>query len=140
MDIFDRISYIISNEGVTIAEFSRKIGIGDQTIRSMLEKRKSFPSFKVIHGICNTYDNYSARWIVTGKGNIMERLYNSDTQSVPEMNEEQYGYSDKLFYKLDKSSVDELIKTNSSLAKCVKEFTKYCAEIKDILDNNQNKK
>ena len=135
MDIFERISYIIKNEDVTIAEFSRKIGIGDQTVRSMLEKRTSFPSFKVIHGICNTYENYSARWLITGKGDIIENSYDRYNNEC-NVSEGQSEYvRNVIHYKLNKNSVDELIKTNLTLAKCIKDQIKQLNEIKDILDN-----
>lgn len=65
-DIFDRIQYIIDREGLNIFSFSKEIGVVDQTMRNILKRRGSKPSFEVLSKIIQRYAWVDARWLITG--------------------------------------------------------------------------
>lgn len=65
-EIFDRIQYIIDKEGLNISSFSKEIGVVDQTMRNILKKRGSKPSYEVLFKIIQRYTWLDARWFMTG--------------------------------------------------------------------------
>lgn len=64
--IYERLSFIIQNEGVSVAAFERKIGVGRNSISSALRKKSSI-THSVIQSICDHYPQYSSDWIIYGK-------------------------------------------------------------------------
>lgn len=68
MEIADRINQIIEKEGLTIASFARKIGIGDQTVRSVCTLRRNKPGFDFLSNIIQTFEWIDPVWLLTGKG------------------------------------------------------------------------
>ncbi len=71
MDICDRINLIIEKEGLTVASFARKIGTGDQTVRGCVVQRRNKPSYEFIAKIIQTFDWLNPRWFITGEGEMM---------------------------------------------------------------------
>lgn len=65
-NIFERILYVIEKEGLTIASFSKKIGVGDQTIRSIVSYQRNYPGYEVLLKILQTFEWVDANWLITG--------------------------------------------------------------------------
>ncbi|MDD2961071.1 MAG: hypothetical protein PHR45_03180 [Muribaculaceae bacterium] len=70
MNIIDRIQTIISNEGLTVSSFARKIGVNDQTIRGIVVQRRNKPGYDLILKIIQTFDWLSSEWLLTGQGEM----------------------------------------------------------------------
>lgn len=66
-DIFDRIAYIIEKEQLNIASFAKRIGSGDQTIRSIIKHRRNYPGYEVLQKIICAFEWVDATWLMTGK-------------------------------------------------------------------------
>lgn len=66
-----RICYIIEKEGHNISSFARKIGIGDQTIRSITKDRNK-PSYEIIVKIIESFEWVDANWLVMGEKTDMD--------------------------------------------------------------------
>ncbi|MCD7850762.1 MAG: hypothetical protein LUH63_14105 [Parabacteroides sp.] len=75
-EIFDRIQYIIDKEGLNISSFSKEIGVVDQTMRNILKKRGSKPSYEVLFKIIQRYAWLDARWFMTGIGSETNEINN----------------------------------------------------------------
>ena len=82
MDIFSRIEKIIELEGLTVASFSKKIGIGDQTIRNIVVQKRNEPSLKVIMAIAQSFDWLNLDWLICGSGDILKK---EDEQTTPHL-------------------------------------------------------
>lgn len=88
MDIADRINQIIDHEGLTVASFARKIGVGDQTVRSVCVLRRNKPGFEFLSNLIQTFEWLNPVWVLTGKGSMeMCNGENSknDVQSLSEL-------------------------------------------------------
>lgn len=72
MDINDRINKIIEREHLSIAAFARKIGIGDQTVRSVCVMRRNKPGYDFLSSLIQTFEWLDPKWLLTGEGS-MER-------------------------------------------------------------------
>lgn len=71
--INDRISYIIDNQFIgNKKKFAESIGFAAQVVSNIVSGRRSKPSFDVINAMLSTNDDLSAKWLITGKGNIYE--------------------------------------------------------------------
>lgn len=99
-DIIDRINYLIEKEGFTVASFSKKIGIKDQTIRNSVVQRKNKPSYEVLCAICQSFNWLNARWLLTGEGEMETTVSVSDKSEASNI---QMMY-DKLFAKYEDAS------------------------------------
>ncbi len=71
MDICDRIKLLMEKEGLTVAQFARKIGIGDQTVRGCVIQRRNKPSYEFILKIIQTFDWLDPKWFITGEGEMV---------------------------------------------------------------------
>ncbi|OKY98537.1 MAG: hypothetical protein BHV67_05300 [Bacteroidales bacterium 43_36] len=72
MEINDRINQIIEHEHLSVAAFARKIGIGDQTVRSVCVLRRNKPGFEFLSNLIQTFEWLDPKWLLTGEGS-MER-------------------------------------------------------------------
>lgn len=70
MDIADRINQIIDHEGLTVASFARKIGIGDQTVRSVCVVKRNKPGYDFLANIVQTFEWLNPAWLLTGRGEM----------------------------------------------------------------------
>lgn len=57
-------------EGLTVSAFARKIGIGDQTVRSVCVLRRNKPGFDFISKLVQTYEWINPSWLLTGQGDM----------------------------------------------------------------------
>ena len=70
MEICDRINKIIEHEGLTTASFARKIGVGDQTVRSVVVLKRNKPGYEFILKIAQTFEWLNIEWLITGIGEM----------------------------------------------------------------------
>ncbi|WP_352420970.1 hypothetical protein [Proteiniphilum sp.] len=69
--IFDRIAQIIEIECNGIpAQFARKIGSKDQTVRNIVVNRRSYPGYEMILKIIQSIDWLNPDWLITGRGEM----------------------------------------------------------------------
>ena len=79
MDIIERIQQIIVHEGLNVSSFSRKIGVGDQTIRGIVVQKRNNPGYDVIAKIIQTFNWVDPEWLITGQGEMIKKtLLNKD--------------------------------------------------------------
>lgn len=71
MDIAERINQIIDREGLTVASFARKIGVGDQTVRSVCVLKRNKPGFEFLSNMIQTFEWLNPVWVLTGKGEMV---------------------------------------------------------------------
>ena len=53
-------------------KFSDMIGYAPQVISNIVSGRKTNPSFEVLNAILSTFDDFSAEWLVLGKGEMLK--------------------------------------------------------------------
>lgn len=70
-NILSRIQDIASNEGITIGALERKIGASKGVLSRAINNGTDIQS-KWVQIIVENYPRYSARWIMTGKGEMLE--------------------------------------------------------------------
>lgn len=71
MDIAERINQIIDREGLTVASFARKIGVGDQTVRSVCVLKRNKPGFEFLSNLIQTFEWLNPVWVLTGNGEMV---------------------------------------------------------------------
>lgn len=76
MEINDRINQIIEHEHLSVAAFARKIGIGDQTVRSVCVLRRNKPGFEFLSNLIQTFEWLDPKWLLTGEGRGTNVRYN----------------------------------------------------------------
>lgn len=82
MDINDRINEIIQQENLSIAAFARKIGIADQTVRSVCVLKRNKPGYDFIVNLVQTFEWINPYWLLTGDGDM--KTGQSSNQGTPE--------------------------------------------------------
>lgn len=87
MDVIERIQQIISSESLTVSSFSRKIGVGDQTIRGIVAQRRNKPGFEVIAKIIQTFNWLNPEWLITGNGEMVKTEIVNKGESNSQMSE-----------------------------------------------------
>lgn len=73
MEINDRINQIIEHEHLSVAAFARKIGIGDQTVRSVCVLRRNKPGFEFLSNLIQTFEWLDPKWLLTGEGSMVRK-------------------------------------------------------------------
>lgn len=82
MDIAERINQIIDHEGMTVASFARKIGVGDQTVRSVCVLKRNKPGFEFLSNLIQTFEWINPVWLLTGKGDMLVSGKVCETEEV----------------------------------------------------------
>lgn len=67
----DRITQLLSREGISPAEFADKIGVQRSSISHVLNGR-NYPSASFIQKILVSYKTLSPRWLLLGEGSMFE--------------------------------------------------------------------
>ncbi|SEA47313.1 hypothetical protein SAMN05216365_1024 [Porphyromonadaceae bacterium NLAE-zl-C104] len=82
--IFDRIAQIIEIEcnGVP-AQFAKKIGSKDQTVRNIVVNRRSYPGYEILLKIIQSIDWLNPDWLITGRGE-MRKGHDKSNQVITE--------------------------------------------------------
>ena len=70
MNIIDRLQLVIEHEGLTVASFAKKIGVGDQTIRGIVIQKRNNPGYELIYKISQAFDWLNIEWLITGEGEM----------------------------------------------------------------------
>lgn len=70
MDIADRLNEIIKHEGLSVAGFARRIGIGDQTVRGVVVMRRNNPGYDFLQRVAQTFEWLNVDWLLTGRGSM----------------------------------------------------------------------
>jgi hypothetical protein len=120
-NIFDRLEYIIEKEGLTIASFSKKIGAGDQTIRSIIKYKRNFPGYEVLLKIIQTFAWVDAGWLLTGDGEMLK-----EDQEAFVLKEPDLLYGSKECWK----TIHNLSETLNRQSKQIEELKKELADCK----------
>ena len=68
MDIFKRLRIIINEQDVSVSRFEKEIGVGNNTISTILRKESGI-SHIILEKIKNRYPQYSICWLVAGEEN-----------------------------------------------------------------------
>ena len=66
MDIFKRLRIIINEQDVSVSRFEKEIGVGNNTISTILRKESGI-SHIILGKIKNRYPQYSICWLVEAK-------------------------------------------------------------------------
>ena len=74
MNIIDRLQQVIEHEGLNVASFAKKIGVGDQTIRGIVIQKRNNPGYELIYKISQAFDWLNIEWLITGEGEMMNGL------------------------------------------------------------------
>lgn len=61
---------MIEHEGLTVASFAKKIGVGDQTIRGIVIQKRNNPGYELIYKISQAFDWLNIEWLITGEGEM----------------------------------------------------------------------
>ncbi len=100
-----RIKELIEEKKLNISSFERKIGVGNNSIGTIINKNSNV-SGAILSKILNSYNDINANWLITGKG---EMLNNKIIEPlIFEEPKEIYG-------KTEKIELDLLLKNNSLL-------------------------
>jgi|TARA_Y100000385_G_scaffold285948_1_gene346874 transcriptional regulator with XRE-family HTH domain len=68
VDIFKRLRIIINEQDISISRFEKEIGVGNNTISTILRKESGI-SHIILEKIKNRYPQYSICWLVAGEQN-----------------------------------------------------------------------
>jgi transcriptional regulator with XRE-family HTH domain len=68
VDIFKRLRIIINEQDVSVSRFEKEIGVGNNTISTILRKESGI-SHIILGKIKNRYPQYSICWLVAGEEN-----------------------------------------------------------------------
>jgi hypothetical protein len=72
--IFDRIAQIIEIESNGVpAQFAKKIGSKDQTVRNIVVNRRSYPGYEILLKIVQSIDWLNSDWLITGRGEMRKK-------------------------------------------------------------------
>ncbi|MBE7690819.1 helix-turn-helix domain-containing protein [Tenacibaculum piscium] len=98
ISITERIQYIIDNQyNENQKKFAESIGFSPQVVSNIVSGRKSKPSFDVLNAIISTNDDINARWLLTGKGEILK-------QEQPKQEFANIDYKEKYYKALEKNT------------------------------------
>lgn len=102
---------IMEHEKMSPAAFSRKIGVGDQTVRSVCVMRRNKPSFDFLSKVVQSFEWLDPFWLLTGEG-LMYRPKNARSTGYDEVNK----LKDLIMYLKEKDGkIEKLIEENTAL-------------------------
>ena len=77
-----RIKELIDEKKLNISSFEKKIGAGNNSIGTIIT-RNSNVSGTLLSKILNTFTDVSAQWLLTGKGNMLNKNATNNEVSEP---------------------------------------------------------
>ena len=110
--IIKNIEQIIANEGITVSQFEKSIGASKAVISRAIANGTDIQS-KWISAIAENYPRYSAAWLITGKGEML--------QNSPETSK---GTSDAIIDKL-LAKISEQAETIGILKHKIKQLQEF---------------
>ncbi|WP_127340759.1 hypothetical protein [Flavobacterium cupreum] len=115
--ISERIKQIIEHMGVSVMFFEKQIDTSNNSIGSGVRKKSNF-SGEILKKILNKYPGISAKWLITGKGEMFVN---------PEENKEKLSEKDnKYILSLEKN------------VELLEEKLQQCQDEKKLLKNNKS--
>ena len=97
--IHQRLKSIMKLKDLNSLSLSKVVGIANTTIGNMF-LRNANPSFELITGIINAYNDINSEWLLTGKGEILK----TSVQTTCKNEDNPY----KLLYELQKENAELL--------------------------------
>lgn len=85
MDICERIKQIMEHEKLSVSQFSKLTGIGDQTLRTVVVMRRNKPGYDFLLKVISACEWLNIEWLMTGEGSMKkqpEQIVNSDTDNI----------------------------------------------------------
>ena len=64
-----------------VSSFARRIGVGDQTVRGVVVRRRNKPGYDFILKVVKAFDWLAAVWLITGEGNMVRGMRRQADQS-----------------------------------------------------------
>lgn len=114
MDISDRIKQIMEHENLSVSQFSKLTGIGDQTLRTVVVMHRNKPSYDFLLKVIKACDWLSVEWLMTGIGS-MERS-DDDKQENTVGQSQMISLEPLVSYMRDKDEeIRRLTKANAQL-------------------------
>ncbi|MEK9530981.1 MAG: hypothetical protein VWZ86_05895 [Flavobacteriaceae bacterium] len=87
MEIHDRLRQILKLEGLSISEFERTIGVGQNSVSTCL-RRQSTIGHNVMTGIKEHFPHHSIDWLITGKKENNKEIISSLLAKLDEIEKE----------------------------------------------------
>jgi hypothetical protein len=108
-----RIEFIWQQSGLDKTAFGQKIGAADATIGHYISGRNK-PGYDSLHGILKAFPQYSAEWLILGKGSIYKKDNDDNNlKTIKELSELE---------QENKMLNEELHKTKSELIDLLKKW------------------
>lgn len=80
--IAERLKQLVELKGISSRAFALSIGVSSQVFGKYLKDRE--PSYDTLRRIIETYDDISAEWLLTGKGEMLKK--NAEESQITEDN------------------------------------------------------
>jgi|GEM_PF-6283875 len=112
----ERIKKVIFEKKISQTDFALSINVNPQTI-SLMFKRNTNPSFKVLFGILEKYPTIDAHWLITGKA-----AYQSKEGKVIVNDPVEIYERSNFLRQIDQ--LEELIKSKEEIIKLLKDKLK----------------
>ncbi len=110
----------MEHENLTVASFSRRLGIGDQTVRSVCVLQRNKPGFDFLSKIIQTFEWLNPKWLLTGEGE-MELAEGSND---PDLKSVSHNLSELIKYIREKD--DTVIKDkDEKIERLIRESTEW---------------
>lgn len=77
--VLERIRLLINSKCKSQKEFCKKVGLNEKTLSSMFT-RNSNPKYETLFLIISAFEDVSANWILTGKGEMLLKKDNEETK------------------------------------------------------------
>jgi transcriptional regulator with XRE-family HTH domain len=87
MEIHDRLRQILKLQGLSISEFERTIGVGQNSVSTCL-RRQSTIGHNVTTGIKEHFPHHSIDWLITGKKENNKEIISSLLAKLDEIEKE----------------------------------------------------
>lgn len=103
MKPIERVKNIIEYNKLSISAFEKKTGMSNNSIQTAI-KRTSNLKDDTLNSILNAFQDISAEWLLTGKGEMLKNR--EEVQNMVNEPEEKYGLDYKELYLREKMVVD----------------------------------
>ena len=110
--MIDRIRKILEYYNLSASQFADKVGVQRSSISHVLSGRNK-PSLEFVQKVLQNFPEISSDWIISGKGNIIAEIENSDlfTDNNNEKNEDDYSVGKMKPVQEEKEKLTKPIKT-----------------------------
>lgn len=115
----ERIRKIIEYKKLTATKFASEIGVAQTTLSGHLNGQRKV-SIDVVCGIINSFEDISAEWLITGRGEMIKRdsvsdgLYKNEVVELRERIKYLEGQNDLLREQVGMNKPEENVKGKSA--------------------------